>query len=139
MIILDTNVLSEVMRHPADDKVIEWLDKQARTSVWTSSITILEIRYGLQILPAGKRRSVLIETFERTLVQKLQGRIVSFDLAAAQHAGDLMALCHRKGRPGELRDTMIAGIVLASHATLATRNTSRFEDLSVPVVNPWLS
>jgi toxin FitB len=139
MIILDTNVLSEVMRHPADDKVIEWLDKQARTSVWTSSITILEIRYGLQILPTGKRRSVLIETFERVLVEKLQSRIVSFDLAAAQHAGDLMALRHRKGRPGELRDTMIAGIVLASHATLATRNTSHFEDLSVPVVNPWLS
>jgi len=139
MIILDTNVLSEVMRHPADDKVIEWLDKQARTSVWTSSITILEIRYGLQILPTGKRRSVLIETFERVLVEKLQNRIVSFDLAAAQHAGDLMALRHRKGRPGELRDTMIAGIVLASHATLATRNTSHFEDLSVPVVNPWLS
>lgn len=139
MIILDTNVLSEVMRHPADNKVIEWLDKQARTSVWTSSITILEIRYGLQILPTGKRRSVLIETFERVLVEKLESRIVSFDLAAAQHAGDLMALRHRKGRPGELRDTMIAGIVLASHATLATRNTSHFEDLSVPVVNPWLS
>jgi len=139
MIILDTNILSEVMRHPADDKVIEWLDKQARTSVWTSSITILEICYGLQILPTGKRRSALIETFERVLVEKLQNRIVSFDLAAAQHAGDLMALRHRKGRPGELRDTMIAGIVLASHATLATRNTSHFEDLSVPVVNPWLS
>ena len=139
MIILDTNVLSEVMRHPADHKVIDWLDKQARTSVWTSSITILEIRYGLQILPTGKRRSVLIETFERVLVDTLQSRIVSFDLAAAQHAGDLMALRHRKGRPGELRDTMIAGIVLASHATLATRNTSHFEDLSVPVVNPWLS
>jgi len=139
MIILDTNVLSEVMRHPADKKVIEWLDKQARTSVWTSSITILEIRYGLQILPTGKRRSILIETFERVLVEKLESRIVSFDLAAAQHAGDLMALRHRKGRPGELRDTMIAGIVLASHATLATRNTSHFEDLSVPVVNPWLS
>ena len=139
MIILDTSVLSEVMRHPADDKVIEWLDKQARTSVWTSSITILEICYGLQILPTGKRRSALIETFERVLVEKLQNRIVSFDLAAAQHAGDLMALRHRKGRPGELRDTMIAGIVLASHATLATRNTSHFEDLSVPVVNPWLS
>ena len=139
MIILDTNVLSEVMRHPADNKLIEWLDKQARTSVWTSSITILEIRYGLQILPTGKRRSVLIETFERVLVDTLQSRIVSFDLAAAQHAGDLMALRHRKGRPGELRDTMIAGIVLASNATLATRNTAHFEDLSVPVVNPWLS
>lgn len=139
MIILDTNVLSEVMRHSADEKVIEWLDKQARTSIWTSSITILEIRYGLKILPPGKRRSVLIETFEKVLLDKLQSRVVPFDTAAAQHAGDLMALRHRKGRPGDLRDTMIAGIVLASHATLATRNTSHFEDLSVPIINPWLS
>lgn len=139
MIILDTNVLSALMRHSADRKVVEWLDKQARTSIWTSSITILEIRYGLQILPAGKRRSALIQTFEKVLVDKIESRVVPFDTAAAQQAGDLMALRHTKGRPGELRDTMIAGIVLASHATLATRNTSHFEDLSVPVVNPWLS
>jgi predicted nucleic acid-binding protein len=139
MIILDTNVLSALMRHPADGKVVEWLDKQARTSIWTSSITILEIRYGLQILPARKRRSALIQTFENLLVDKIQGRVAPFDTAAAQQAGDLMALRHRKGRPGELRDVTIAGVVLASLATLATRNTSHFEDLSVPVVNPWLS
>lgn len=139
MIILDTNVLSALMRHSADSKVVEWLDKQARTSIWTSSVTILEIRYGLQILPAGKRRSALIQTFEKVLVDKIESRVAPFDTASAQQAGDLMALRHRKGRPGELRDTMIAGIVLASHATLATRNTSHFEDLAVPVVNPWLS
>ena len=139
MIILDTNVLSALMRQSADKKVVEWLDKQPRTSIWTSSITILEIRYGLQILPAGKRRSALIQTFERVLVDKIERRVAPFDTVAAQQAGDLMALRHRKGRPGEMRDTMIAGIVLTSHATLATRNTSHFEDLSVPVVNPWLS
>lgn len=139
MIILDTNVLSALMRHSADCKVVEWLDKQARTSIWTSSVTILEIRYGLQILPAGKRRSALIQTFEKVLVDKIESRVAPFDTASAQQAGDLMALRYRKGRPGELRDTMIAGIVLASHATLATRNTSHFEDLAVPVVNPWLS
>jgi predicted nucleic acid-binding protein len=139
MIILDTNVLSALMRHSSDKKVVEWLDKQPRSSIWTTSITILEIRYGLQILPVGKRRSALIETFEKVLVDKIESRVAPFDTVAAQQAGDLMALRHRKGRPGELRDTMIAGIVLASHATLATRNTSHFEDLSVPVVNPWLS
>lgn len=139
MIILDTNVLSALMRHSAEKKVVEWLDKQPRTSIWTTSVTILEIRYGLQILPAGKRRSALIQTFEKVLVDKIESRVAPFDTAAAQQAGDLMALRHRQGRPEELRDTMIAGIVLASHATLATRNTSHFEDLSVPVVNPWLS
>src|SRR5215831_17770100 len=139
MIILDTNVLSALMRHPAEKRVIEWLDKQPRTSIWTTSVTILEIRYGLQILPAGKRRSALIQSFEKVVVDKLESRVAPFDTAAAQQAGDLMALRHRKGSPGELRDTMIAGVVLASHATLATRNTSHFEDLSVLVVNPWLS
>jgi predicted nucleic acid-binding protein len=139
MIILDTNVLSALMRQSADKMVVEWLDKQPRTSIWTSSITILEIRYGLQILPTGKRRSALIQTFEKVLVDKIENRVASFDTAAAQQAGDLMALRYTKGRPGELRDTMIAGIVLASHAILATRNTSHFEDLSVQVVNPWLS
>ena len=138
MIVLDTNVLSALMRHPPDTGVVEWLDKQPRTSVWTTSITILEIRYGLHILPIGKRRSALLQAFERVL-EKIENRVAPFDTAAAQQAGDLMAVRHKKGRPGELRDTMIAGIVLASHAKLATRNTSHFEDLSVPVVNPWSS
>ncbi len=136
MIILDTNVLSALMRQPVDRKVVDWLDSQPRTSVWTTSITLLEIRFGLQILPAGKRRSALLEAFERVL-DKIESRVAPFDTVAAQHAGDLMSLRHKRGRPGELRDTMIAGIVLACHATLATRNTSHFEDLSVPVVNPW--
>ena len=139
MIVLDTNVLSALMRPSADQKVVDWLDKQPRSSIWTTSITILEIRFGLQILPLGKRRTILNQAFEQVLVDKLERRIAPFDAAAAQQAGDLMALRHRKGRPGESRDTMIAGIVLACHATLATRNTSHFEDLSVPVVNPWVT
>ena len=139
MIVLDTNVLSALMRHPPGGRVVEWLDKQPRMSIWTTSITILEIRYGLQILPIGKRRSALLQAFERVLVEKIESRVAPFDTFAAQQAGDLTAVRHNKGLPGELRDTMIAGIVLASHAKLATRNTSHFEDLSVPVVNPWLS
>ena len=137
MIVLDTNVLSALMRQSADQKVVDWLDKQPRSSIWTTSVTILEIRFGLQILPLGKRRTVLIQAFEKVLVEKIERRVAAFDTAAAQQAGDLMALRHKKGRPGELRDTMIAGIVLACHATLATRNISHFEDLSLPVVNPW--
>jgi toxin FitB len=137
MIVLDTNVLSALMRQSADKTVVGWLDKQPRSSIWTTSVTILEIRFGLQILPLGKRRSVLIQAFEKVLVDKIEKRVARFDTVAAQHAGDLMAMRHKKGRPGELRDTMIGGIVLACHAKLATRNISHFEDLSVPVVNPW--
>jgi predicted nucleic acid-binding protein len=139
MIILDTNVLSALMRRIPDNHVIAWLDKQPRTSIWTTSVTILEIRFGLQTMPVGKRRAALMRTFETVLADKIGRRIAPFDMAAAQQAGDLMAVRYKQGRPGEMRDTMIAGIVLACHATLATRNTSHFEDLSLPFINPWVS
>ena len=139
MIILDTNVLSALMSRTPDQQVIVWLDKQPGTSVWTTSITLLEIRFGLQALPVGKRRALLVQAFETVMTDKIDGRITSFDAAAAQLAGDLMAMRNKKGRPSDLRDTMIAGIVLAYRATLATRHTSHFEDLSVPVINPWAS
>jgi hypothetical protein len=138
MIILDTNVLSALMRQTPDKNVVVWLDEQPRTSVWTTAVTILEIRFGLQIMPLGKRRSLLIQAFEAVL-EKIGYRVAPFDAAAAQQAGDLMASRQKKGRPGELRDTMIAGIVLAHHATLATRNVTHFEDLSVAVINPWFA
>jgi toxin FitB len=137
MIILDTNVLSALMRQTVDEQVIIWLDKQPRTSIWTTSVTVLEIRFGLQILPPGKRRSVLVQAFEIVLTDNIGGRIAPFDAVAAQHSAELMAWRHSKGRPIDLRDTMIAGIALARHATLATRNTTHFGDLSVSVVNPW--
>jgi toxin FitB len=139
MIILDTNVLSAMMQTKLNEHVVAWLDKQARTSMWTTSVTIFEIRFGLQILPAGKRRSLLTRTFEAVLRDDIGGRVAPFDTAAAQYSADLMASRHKEGRPVELRDTMIAGIALACHATLATRNVLHFEDLSVPVVNPWLT
>jgi toxin FitB len=138
MIILDTNILSALMRQIPDSKVVTWLDGQSRTSVWTTSVTILEIRFGLQIMATGKRRSLLSEAFD-SLLEKMGRRIASFDDDAATQAANLMVSRQRKGRPVELRDTMIAGIVLAHHATLATRNVAHFEDLTVPVVNPWLA
>ena len=137
MIILDTNVLSALMRQIPDKHVIAWLDRQPRTSIWTTSVTVLEVRFGLQIMPAGKRRSLLVQAFEGVL-DKIGHRVVAFDVAAAQQAGDLMASRHKKGRPGDLRDTMIAGIVLALHATLATRNTAHFDDTAAPLINPWV-
>src|SRR5579863_10257770 len=138
MIILDTNVLSAIMREKPDEHVVAWLDKQAQTSIWTTSVTIFEIQFGLQILPVGKRRSLLTRTFEAVLSDDIGGRVAPFDAAAAQCSAGLMASRQKKGHPVELRDTMIAGIVLACHASLATRNVPHFEDLSVPVVNPWV-
>lgn len=136
MTILDTNVLSALMCQTPDENVVAWLDEQPRSSIWTTSISVLEVRFGLQIMPAGKRRSFLIQGFE-ALLDKIGQRVAAFDAAAAQQAGDLMASRHKKGRPGDLRDTMIAGLVLAHRATLATRNTVHFDDLAVSVINPW--
>ena len=135
MTVLDTNVLSALMRQTPDEKVVAWLDKQPRTSIWTTSVTVLEVRFGLQVMPAGKRRSALMQAFEGVL-EKIGNRVAAFDVAAAQQAGDLMASRHKKGRPGELRDTMIAGIVLARHAALATRNTAHFDDIPVTLIDP---
>jgi predicted nucleic acid-binding protein len=136
VIILDTNVLSALMHLTPDTNVVNWLDRQPRTSIWTTSVTLLEVRFGLQIMAGGKRRSALIQAFEEVL-DKIGHRIVAFDIAAAEQAGDLMASRHRKGRPGDLRDAMIAGIVLAQHATLATRNTAHFDDIPASLVDPW--
>jgi predicted nucleic acid-binding protein len=136
MIILDTNVLSALMHITPDRNVVAWLDRQPRTSIWTTAITVLEVRFGLQIMASGRRRSALMQAFEGVL-EKMGHRVVAFDADAAHQASDLMASRHKKGRPGDLRDTMIAGIVLAQHATLATRNTAHFEDISVPLINPW--
>jgi toxin FitB len=136
MIILDTNVLSALMHQVPDASVVAWLDRQPQTSVWTTSVTLLEVCFGLQIMPTGKRRSLLMQAFESVL-DRMGQRIASFDAAAAAEAADLMASRQRRGKPGDLRDSMIAGIVLAHRATLATRNLSHFDDLSVSVVNPW--
>ena len=136
MTILDTDVLSALMRQTPQKKVVDWLDQQPSTSIWTTSITILEVRFGLQILEAGKRRSALMRAFDEVL-EAMSHRVAAFDTAAAEMAGDLMAARQKRGRRGDLRDTMIAGIVVANHATLATHNTAHFSDLAVPVVDPF--
>ncbi len=137
MILLDTNVLSALMSRIHDRNAIAWLDRQPRSSVWTTSVSILEIRFGLQILPLGKRRSDLMAAFERMVTDKIEERIAPFDAAAAQHTADLMAARQKAGRVVDLRDAMIAGIALATAAMLATRNIRHFEDLSIRLVNPW--
>lgn len=136
MIILDTNVLSALMQAMPEPKVAAWLDGQPRTSIWTTSITIFEVRFGLQFMAMGKRRAALLEAFE-SLLTKMEHRIAHFDDGAANQSADLMAARQKRGQRGEVRDTMIAGIVLARHATLATRNVAHFSDIPATVVNPW--
>jgi hypothetical protein len=137
MILLDTNVISEFMREAPDSAVVRWLDRQPPTSIWTTSINVYEIRTGLLSMPAGKRRTLRTLAFEHMLNQTIQGRIAAFDVESARQAAELEAGGQKIGRPREARDTMIAGIVLASHAKLATRIVKHFEDIESSVVNPW--
>ncbi len=137
MIILDTNVLSALMRDEPDRRVVEWLDGQAASSTWITSITVFEIRLGLALLPDGRRRRTLEQSFEGLLVEDLGGRILSFDAAAAAQAATLAASRQRAGIVVDIRDTEIAGIALARRASIATRNLRHFGGLTVPVVSPW--
>jgi len=137
MILLDSNVVSALMEDGPPLAVVAWLDSQPRPSIWTTSITVFEIRFGLHAMPAGKRRAQRTAAFDQILAKVIEERIATFDSAAAEQAAELAAERRRTGRPGELRDTMIAGIVLASHATLATRNVKHFADIAKSVVNPW--
>lgn len=137
MILLDTNVLSAVMKVVPDEIVARWLDLQPRESIWISSVNLMEVHFGLQTMPLGRKRTAVTRGLAMLLEEKIQGRIALFDIPAAEQAAQLMAHRKAKGRPVDPVDTMIAGIALATRATLATRNTSHFADLSVPVVNPW--
>ena len=136
MIILDTNVLSALMRNVPDVQVVAWLDRQPQVSIWTTAVTVFEMQLGLQIMATGNKKLVLSEEFDRLLAQ-IDHRIAAFDEEAGRQAANLTAARRAKGRVGDLRDTMIAGIVLAHHASLATRNVSHFSDISASVVNPW--
>jgi len=137
MIILDTNVLSALMRHKPDLAVVTWLDRQPRESMWTSSVTIMEIRFGLDTMAQGRRRQALVEAFERLIDEGIEHRVADFDQSAAEHAATLMVARKSAGKPGDLRDTMIAGIALARQAALATRNVKHFDDAGLELVNPW--
>lgn len=137
MIILDTNVLSALMRAVPEPLVIAWLDKQPAESIWITTITLFEARLGLALLPEGRRREALETSFQEFLAEDLDGRILDFDSTAAERAAALAADRQRRGQPVDMRDTQIAGIVLSRRATLATRNVKHFSDLSAEVVNPW--
>ena len=127
------------MRKVPEPSVIDWLDQQPAESIWITSITLFEARFGLALLPKGRRRSSLESAFEELLVEDLEGRILDFDRPAAEAAAALAAERQRQGRTVDIRDTQIAGVVLARRATFATRNVKHFSDLGADIINPWES
>jgi toxin FitB len=137
VIVLDTNVLSALMLAQPDPTVLRWLDGRARETFWTTAVTVMEIRLGLEALAPGRRRTRLEEEFVRVLEDDLEDRVLPFDRDAAEAAAVVGAKRRREGRPREVHDTQIAGIVIARRASLATRNTRHFDDLGVELVDPW--
>jgi hypothetical protein len=137
VIILDTNVVSAFMQREVNPVVLAWLDSQPAESVWTTAITVLEVRMGLEILAVGRRRRVLEDAFTTMIDEDLEGRVLPFDTAAANAAGRIAAERRRAGRPLEIRDLQIAGIAAARKASVATRNVRHFQGLALAVVDPW--
>ena len=137
MIILDTNVLSALMRPRPDEVVVRWLDGQAAESVWTTAVTVFELWAGITLLEDQARKVALTASMDELLVGVLDGRVLPFDDAAARHGGELTAQRQRAGRIAEIRDVQIAGICMARNATVATRNIRHFHWPGVRVVNPW--
>jgi predicted nucleic acid-binding protein len=137
MIVLDTNVISALMQSTPERKVVAWLDRQAPESIWTTTVNVFEILFGLEVMVKGKRQKGLHESFDQMLRDDLDNRIFDFDVSAAQQAAQIAAKLRATGSPVEIRDIEIAGIVAAHRGTLATRNTKHFVGTGIKIINPW--
>jgi predicted nucleic acid-binding protein len=135
MILIDTNVLSAMMRVSGEPAVERWFDAQPPESVWTTTITIFEIRFGLALLAPGRWLDRLDDAFAHAIDDLFGGRVLPFDRTTAETAAAIAARQRQIGRPIKLRDVQIAGIAAARKATLATRNIRRFQDLRTPIAN----
>lgn len=135
--LLDTNILSELLKDHPDQNVFDWIDRQPKSHLYISTITIMEIRYGLSRMPAGNKRAAREAAFDAAVLHDFERRILAFDHDSAESAGRLAAIRESVGRPVRGNDTMIAGIALANRLGIVTRNTGDFHGLDVPVVNPF--
>ena len=139
MILLDTNILSELMRSTPEPAVSHWLAALPNGSVFTSAITEAELRLGAALLPHGKRRSALTAQVEHMLDEEFLGRILPFDSLAAVEYASIASGRRKVGRAMSEMDAQIAAIARSRGASLATRNVSDFEGCGLSIVDPWLS
>jgi predicted nucleic acid-binding protein len=137
VILLDTNVVSEVMRVAPSPAVLAWLNEQDSTTLFVSTVTIAEIEYGLRVLPDGKRRVGLRDRFEQFLAQAFAGRVRDFDQDAARSYGEVMGARREMGRPMSVPDGQIAAVARSRGYAVATRNVADFEDCGLTLVNPF--
>jgi toxin FitB len=137
VIVLDTNVLSEIMLSSPNPVVYSWASQQPNDQLYTTAISMAEIFRGIELLPVGKRRTELLATAESVFTDLLLGRILAFDENAARSFALIAASRRVRGKPISLFDAQIAAIAKVRKAAVATRNVRDFEGCGVPVVNPW--
>lgn len=139
MIIIDTNVVSEVMRFQCDCGVLAWFGNQDCASLFITSITEAELRYGVETLPGGRRKEQLHDALSGMLLENFAGRILPFDTAGAIAYAAIVAKRQKAGRPIGRFDALIAAIAKSRGASVATRNVADFEQCGIDVIDPWLT
>lgn len=137
MILLDTNVISEPQRQAPNARVIDWIDAQALETLYLSAVTVAELRAGIALMPAGKRRDGLHANLEKRLLPMFANRVLSFNMACTKAYAELLAKSRAAGLAIETADAFIAAVALANGFTVATRDTSPFEAAGLNVINPW--
>lgn len=138
MIVLDTNVISELWRAAPDPKVLAWVDAQVVETLYLSAVTVAELRFGLASMPAGKRRTIYEDRLEHEVLPAFSGRVLAFDLEASRAYADLMVRAKAAGRPIGLADGYIAATAATRSLMVATRDTNPFKAAGVQTINPWL-
>ncbi len=138
MIVLDTNVVSELMRPLPSAAVVRWISQHSADEIYSSTVVLAEVLYGIEILPAGRRRSDLLAGADKMFTVVLSGRILSFDEQSARVFAQIASTRRRKGRPMAELDAQIAAIASVHSASLATRNTGDFEGCGIRLFNPWV-
>ena len=137
MIVLDTNVLSELMRSLPDAAVFAWIAGQRRSDLYTTSVNKAEILYGIAALPPGRRRTALTAAAEAMFTDDFSGRVLPFDEEAAAQYAEIVAARRRVGRPIEAFDAQIAAVARIAGAEIATRDIADFTGCGVTLANPW--
>lgn len=137
MILIDTNVISELWRAEPNPDVLAWIDAQTVETLYLSAVTVAELRFGLATMPEGRRRTIYQDRLEKEVLPTFAGRVLPFDLDASQAYADLMARARAGGKAIGKADGYIAATATACGLMLATRDISPFEAAGLKIVNPW--
>ena len=137
MLILDTNMLSEMMRPEPERKIADWIVRQPSDELFTAAVCQAEIPSGLAVMPSGRRRADLEEAARSMFTDDFAGRVLPFDTKAANAYAEIFAARRNAGRPSGTTDLMLAAIARVRGASVVTRNVADFEGVGVVIVNPW--